>query len=190
MKYREPFGFWNLQPDGARAFVAYEHIDAYYEGCRTQYARIYDLWHRSSAIDSSGDAKDTFTLKRRNMQQVVRDVHYLLISVQVIWKTLQRMCDASLYPNFTPLALLRDKWAPYFEQYRDPRNTLEHFDDQIIGPDTRSNSPGCGLHLRPDGGFSLGSQNSVLVNENTFNELESFRADFEACLDSIVGKSA
>ena len=190
MNISKPFRFWALQPDGERAFQAYEHINAYYEGCLLQYGRIYDLWRASSANQISTTVEEAFAAKRRTMQQVVRDIHYLLISLQVIWKTLQRLCDGKLYPHFVNMVALRDKWSPYFEQYREPRNTLEHFDDQVLGPDTKSNSPGYGLHLRPDGGFSLGKHNVVFVNQKAQSELAEFYQEFHACIDAIVGSEA
>ena len=190
MLISKPFRFWALQPDGERAFQAYEHINAYYEGCLSQYDRIYELWGRSSANPLDQKDEDGFAAKRRAMQQVVRDIHYLLISVQVIWKTLQRLCDAKLYPHFVGMVALRDKWVPYFEQFREPRNTLEHFDDQVLGPDTKNNSPGYGLSLTADGGFSLGTQKVVFVNHKAQNELAEFYQEFQACIDSIVGPEA
>lgn len=190
MNHRDPFRFWSLQPDGERAFQAYEHINVYYEGCLFQYSRIYELWRASSAIEVDPNDQAAFVEKRRAMQQVVRDIHYLLVSLQVIWKTVQRLCDAKLYPNFRNMAALRDKWASYFEQYLEPRNTFEHFDDQALGPDSRKNSPGYGLRLTPDGGFSLGVQHTVLINKQTQDQLVEFKKEFEACIVSIVGPKA
>jgi hypothetical protein len=185
MSLPNPFRFLALKPDGERAFQAYEHINAYYEGCLLQYERIYDLWRRSSA--NKAETEESFVEKRHAMQQVVRDIHYLLISVQVIWKTLQRLCDSNLYPNFSRMVALRDKWSQYFEQYREPRNTLEHFDDQVLGSDSMNNSPGYGLHLTSDGGFSLGTQNPVLVNLAAKEKLVAFYQEFLACIDEVVG---
>jgi hypothetical protein len=190
MSIPKPFRFWALKPDGECAFQAYEHINAYYEGCLLQYARIYDLWRASSANPNDPSAEETFAAKRRAMQQVVRDIHYLLVSLQVIWKTLQRLCDGKLYPNFSSFVALRDKWSPYFEQYREPRNTLEHFDDQVLGPDTKNNSPGYGLRLSPDGGFSLGIQHVVFVNQKAQDELAQFYKEFQTCIDAVVGPQA
>ncbi|MDA0734615.1 MAG: hypothetical protein O2909_04370 [Chloroflexi bacterium] len=183
----DPFRFWALQPDGERAFQAYEHINSYYAGCIVQYSRIYKLWGVSSAIANDPIDQVTFAAKRRAMEQVVRDIHYLLVSLQVIWKTLDRLCETNLYPHFECMASLRDKWQPYFEQYLEPRNTFEHFDDQVLGLDSRNNSPGFGLRLTPDGGFSLGSQHPVLINKHAQDQLEEFKREFETCVDGIVG---
>jgi hypothetical protein len=187
MKQQDPFRFLSLTPDGQRAYQAYDLINSYYQGCLMQYSRIYDIWRASSAIKVSLHDQTAFMEKRRQMQQVIRDIHYLLVSLQVIWKTVQRLCDVKLYPHFTPMSSLRDQWAPYFKQYREPRNTFEHFDDQVLGPDSRSNSPGYGVHLASDGGFSLGKQQSVFINKQTQDQLVQFKAAFEACIDSIVG---
>ena len=103
---------------------------------------------------------------------------------------MQRLCDGKLYPNFSSFVALRDKWSPYFEQYREPRNTLEHFDDQVLGPDTKNNSPGYGLRLSPDGGFSLGIQHVVFVNQKAQDELAQFYKEFQTCIDAVVGPQA
>ena len=186
----KPFRFWALKPDGERAFQAYEHINAYYEGCLEQYARIYNLWRKSSAIKVESADLQAFAEKRRAMQQVVRDIHYLLVSLQVIWKTLQRLCDNSQYPNFVGLVPLLHKWQPYFDQYREPRNTLEHYDDQVLGPDSRQNSPGYGLRLTSDGGFSLGAQSEIPIDQKSQEKLSEFISEFRACVDTIVEKDA
>ncbi len=188
MSLPKPFRFWALKPDGERAFQAHEHINAYYEGCLLQYERIYDLWRLSSANKS--ETEEAFAEKRHAMQQVIRDIHYLLISIQVIWKTLQRMCDSNLYPNYSRMVALRDKWSQFFEQYREPRNTLEHFDDQVLGPDSKNNSPGYGLQLASNGGFSLGTQNQVLVDQAAKDQLMAFHQEFQACIDKVVGPDA
>ena len=180
------FRFSQLQPDGSKALNAYEHINSYYEGCITQYDRIYDLWKTMSQIDDSGDLEQTFKVKHKGMRQVVRDIHFLLISLQVIWKSLQRLCDEDLYPNFIDLVHLKDEWKEYFEQYREPRNTFEHYDDQIFGPDSRGNSPGYGLKLNSDGGFSLGTHDPVLINQDSKHELEKFKGAFVNAIDKIL----
>jgi hypothetical protein len=73
-----------------------------------------------------GDDPLVFESKRENMQQVVRDIHFLLISLQVVWKSLQSFSDNSLFPSFaTKIAPLKLKWEPFFEQYREPRNSAE-----------------------------------------------------------------
>jgi hypothetical protein len=184
------FRFIALTPDGQRAYQGYEHISSYLDGCVTQYERVYEVWRETSAIQVTIHDQAGFMDKWRRMQQVIRDIHYLLVSLQVVWKTVQRMCDPVLYPHFVPLSLLRDKWAPYFEQYREPRNTFEHFDDQVLGPDTRGNSPGYGVSLAPDGGFSLGSQQSVYVNTESHEQLLCFKAELNACFESIIGPEA
>jgi hypothetical protein len=103
MKFPEPFAFWAIQPDGDRAYQAYEHVHSYYEGASIQYARIYELWQTSSAIKDEGNLAAVARIKKLHMQQVVRDIHCLLVFLQVIWKTLQVMSDANLYPHFQPL---------------------------------------------------------------------------------------
>lgn len=190
MTIQKPFRFWALKPDGERAFQAYEHINAYYEGCLEQYARIYDLWNKSSAIKADSADSQAFSEKRRAMQQVVRDIHYLLISLQVIWKTMQRLCNSSLYPNFAGLVPLRKKWEPYFAQYREPRNTLEHYDDQVLGLDSKQNSPGYGVRLTSDGAFALGAQGEVRLDQKAQEQLTEFASEFWACIDTIVGQDA
>jgi len=120
------------------------------------------------------------------MQQVVRDIHCLLVFLQVIWKTLQVMSDANLYPHFQPVTLLRDKWQNYFEQYRPARNTFEHYEDQVLGSDSRGNSPGWGLALSSAGGFSLGTQQKVPIDQAAYEQLRLFIDEFEASIESIV----
>ncbi|MFC1626074.1 hypothetical protein ACFL19_00060 [Pseudomonadota bacterium] len=176
-------------PDGQKAHTAYEHLNGYYEACIMQYSRIYELWRVSSAIPVTPEDQGAFQTKRKAMQQVVRDIHFLLISLQVIWKTLQTMCNASLYPSFADLIPLQDKWASYFEQYREPRNTFEHYDDQVLGSDTRNNNPGYGVSLSADGGFNLGVHQKVDINEDFYQQLIEFKHEFEAAIDSILEKT-
>jgi hypothetical protein len=109
MHYSEPLLFWQLKPDGENAYRAYEHIHSYFEGITTQYARIYEIWTASSAIDNKADPDVAFRQKRQLMKQVVRDIHSLLIFLQVISKTLQTLSNKALYPNFSQLSVLNDK---------------------------------------------------------------------------------
>ena len=185
MRQRDPFQFWSFQPDGQTAFLAYEHIVGYSDGAVMQYQRIYDLWLSSSKL---GDDPGVFEAKRQNMRQVVRDIHFLLISLQVVWKSLKRMCDGQFFPSFSgALAPLKVKWEPFFEQHREPRNTFEHYDDQIFGPDTRNNSPGYGVKLQSDGAFALGSHQSVLVNAQSRQQFIQFTLEFESAIATVVG---
>jgi hypothetical protein len=186
MRYLEPLLFWQLKPDGENAYRAYEHIHSYFEGVTTQYARIYEIWTASSAIDNKADPNVAFRQKRQLMKQVVRDIHSLLIFLQVISKTLQTLCNKALYPNFSQLSVLNDKWKPYFDQYRNSRNTFEHYDDQVLGMDTKSNSPGWGLSLSASRGFSLGTQVKVPVDEASYHQLEHFVKEFEDAIQKIV----
>ena len=186
MRYSEPFLFWQLKPDGENAYRAYEHIHSYFEGVTTQYGRIYDIRTTSSAINDKADPTVAFRQKRRLMKQVVRDIHSLLIFLQVISKTLQALSNKALYPNFSQLSVLNDKWKQYFDQYRDPRNTFEHYDDQVLGLDTKSNTPGWGLSLSASRGFSLGTQVKVPVDEAAYRQLEQFVKEFEDTIQEIV----
>ncbi len=186
MRYSEPFLFWQLKPDGIRAYQAYEHIHSYFEGVTTQYGRIYEIWTASSAIDGTDDLEAAFRQKRRLMKQVVRDIHILLVFLQVISKTIKTFSNKALYPNFSQLSGLYDKWKLYFEQYHDARNTLEHYDDQVLGLDTRSNNPGWGLSLSMSRGFSLGTQMKVPVDEAAYRQLEQFLTEFEDAIQTIV----
>ena len=186
MRYSEPFLFLQLKPDGENAYRAYEHIHSYFEGVTTQYGRIYDIWTTSSAINDKADPTVAFRQKRRLMKQVVRDIHSLLIFLQVISKTLQTLSNKALYPNFSQLSVLNDKWKQYFNQYRDPRNTFEHYDDQVLGLDTKSNTPGWGLSLSASRGFSLGTQVKVSVDEAAYRQFEQFVKAFEDTIQKIV----
>ena len=112
--------------------------------------------------------------------------HCLLIFLQVISKTLQTLSNKALYPNFSQLSVLNDKWKQYFDQYRDPRNTFEHYDDQVLGRDTKLNSPGWGLSLSASRGFSLGTQVKVPVDEAAYRQLEQFVKEFEDTIQKIV----
>lgn len=186
MRYSEPFLFCQLKPDVENAYRAYEHIHSYFEGVTTQYERIYDIWTTSSAIDDKAHPAVAFRQKRRLMKQVVLDIHSLLIFLQVISKTLQTLSNKALYPNFSQLSVLNDKWKQYFDQYRDPRNTFEHYDDQVLGLDTKLNSPGWGLSLYASRGFSLGTQVKVPVDEAAYRQLEQFVKEFEDTIQKIV----
>ena len=187
MKFTEPFGFWAIKPDGERAYQAYEHVHSYCEGASIQYARVYSLWQQSSNIKDAGDVVAVARAKRAHMQQVVRDIHCLLVFLQVIWKTLQVISDPNLYPNFKAVALLRDKWQDYFEQYRAARNTLEHYEDQVLGDDSKGNSPGWGLSLSGAGVFSLGTQQAVSINQAAHDQFRLFINEFEQAMAVIVG---
>jgi len=181
---RDPMRFLLLQPDGDRALKAYEHIDGYCDACSIQYERIYARWQASSSVEISVGDTDGFAKKRAQMQGVVRDIHFLLVSLQVVWKALRRFCDPTLYPNFAgALKPLMDKWSGYFVQYLEPRNTFEHYDDQVLGPDTRNNTPGYGVHLAPDGNFTLGEGKAVSVSKQAYEQLLQFRRELESSID-------
>jgi hypothetical protein len=186
MKFAEPFGFWAIQPDGERAYQAYEHVHSYCEGASIQYARVYELWQQSSSIKVEGDLAAIAEIKRSHMQQVIRDIHCLLVFLQVIWKTLQVMSAPDLYPHFTAVAQLRDKWRQYFEQYRAARNTFEHYEDQVLGRDSRENSPGWGLSLSATDGFSLGMQQRVSIDKIAYEQLRLFIDEFDDTIAAIV----
>jgi hypothetical protein len=186
MKFTEPFGFWAIQPDGERAYQAYEHVHSYCEGASIQFARVYELWQTSSNIKDEGGLAAVARIKRLHMQQVVRDIHCLLVFLQVIWKTLQVMSEPNLYPHFKAVAQLRDKWRHHFEQYRAARNTFEHYEDQVLGRDSRGNSPGWGLSLSAAGGFSLGTQQKVSIDQVAYDQLRLFIDQFDATMEIIV----
>lgn len=186
MKYSDAFQFWQLSPDGEKAYQAYEHIHSYYQGVTVQYSRIYDVWTTSSNIKGDQSDPSVFRQKRILMKQVVRDIHCLLVFLQVIWKTLKVLSDGELYPHFESLSALRKKWEPYFEQYRQPRNTLEHYEDQVLGADSKKNGPGWGLSLSAHKGFSLGVQVKVAVDQQSYEKLGEFMTEFEAAIAKIV----
>jgi hypothetical protein len=186
MKYTEPFKFWQLTPDGQNAYEAYEHIHSYYDGVTMQYSRIYDIWTTSSNIKGDQTDPNVFRQKRLLMKQVVRDIHCLLIFLQVIWKTLKVLSDIEMYPHFGSLSVLRAKWKPYFEQYREPRNTLEHYGDQVLGKDPMKKSPGLGLSLSANEGFSLGVHTKVAVDRQSYEKLGEFIAEFEEAIARVV----
>ena len=188
MQQRDPFRFWKVQPDGQSAFVAYEHIVGYGHGVLIQFQRTYDLWQAATKL---GDDPSMFKAKREDMRQVVRDIHFLLVSLQVVWKSLKCMSDPTLFPSFSgALGPLRAKWEVYFEQFRAPRNTFEHYDDQIFGPDKYNNSPGYGVKLQSDGSFALGSHQSVLVNSQCRQQFIEFTEEFENVIATVVGPAA
>lgn len=185
MRYPEPLKFCRLTPDGERAYQAYEHIHSYYDGVTMQYTRIYDIWTASSNI--KGDQiQIVFQKKHLLMKQVVRDIHCLLIFLQVIWKTLKVLSDRELYPHFEALAVLREKWRPYFEQYRELRNTLEHYGEQVLGRDPHKKNPGWGLSLSANEGFSLGAHTKVGVDRQSYEKLGEFMTEFEIAIARIV----
>ena len=186
MKFTEPFPFWAIQPAGKRAYQAYAHIHSYCEGASLQYERVYGWWQQSSQVETEGDMAATVNVKRAHMQQVVRDIHCLLVFLQVVWKTLKIMSSPGLYPHFTALAQLRDKWDPYFDQYRLARNTCEHYEDQVLGSDSRGNSPGWGLSLSASQGFSLGTQQKLSIDQAAYEQLRRFVNEFDDVIASIV----
>jgi hypothetical protein len=177
-----------LGPEGERAFWAYEHINSYYEGCLVQYERIYLQWQQSSVIPS--ECEGSMDAKRKMMHQVIRDIHFLLVSKQAIWRSLQTLCLSHVYPSFVGVDSTRTKWASYFEQFREPRNSFEHFEDQVLGKDTRKNSPGFGVKLNPDGIFSLGSQTPVAIGAASKEQLENFYSEFEEFILQVLKKRA
>ncbi|MEW5904554.1 MAG: hypothetical protein AB1722_09465 [Pseudomonadota bacterium] len=130
-----------------------------------------------------------FERARLLMKQVVRDIHCLLIFLQVIWKTLKVMADKELYPHFDALSVLKNKWEPFFEQYRESRNTLEHYDEQVLGKDPFKKNPGWGLSLSANKGFSLGTHAKVAVDQQSYEKLGEFIAEFESVIAKIVEPS-
>jgi hypothetical protein len=84
------------------------------------------------------------------------------------------MSERKLYPNFTALVPLQDKWRNYFEQYLAPRNTFEHYEDQVLGNDSRNNSPGWALSLSATEGFGLGTQQKVATDQAACEQRQLF----------------
>ena len=181
---RDPHKFWALGQEGQRAAWAYEHVTSYFDGSLVQYGRVVELWRQSSAVPEASEG--SWEAKLKLMHQVVRDIHFLLVSKQAIWRTLSTLSSQDLYPSFQSVVPLKVQWAPYFEQYREPRNSFEHFEDQILGNDSRSNSPGFGVRLLPDGSFSLGVQQPVVLGEASKRQLVEFYAAFEQTLLAVV----
>ena len=73
---------------------------------------------------------------------------------------------------------------------RTPRNTFEHYEDQVLGRDSRGNSPGWGLALSGAGGFSLGTQQKVPLDQASYEQLRLFIDEFDATIESIVAPAA
>ena len=126
MRYSEPFLFGQLKPD-AKTHFGLTNIALYFEGVTTQYARIYEIW--TLHLPSTKSRSDVARQKRRLMKQVVRDIHSLLIFLRSYLR-LSKLFNKAHYPNFSSnCSVLNDKWKPYFDRYRDLRNTFEHYDD-------------------------------------------------------------
>jgi hypothetical protein len=182
MQQSDPQKFWVLGDEGQRAYWAHEHVSSYYEGCLVQYERVFAMWRASSQIPE--EAEDSWETKVTAMNQVIRDIHFLLVSKQAICRALQTLCSPDLYPRFQNLVPLNAKWGSYFEQFRNPRNSFEHFEDQVLGKDSRKNSPGFGVRLTPNGEFSLGTHTPVLIGEASRLQLVEFHGEFE---NTILG---
>ncbi|MEW5902890.1 MAG: hypothetical protein AB1722_00910 [Pseudomonadota bacterium] len=72
MNYTDPFKFWQLNPDGEKAYQAYEQIHSYFDGATMQYSRIYAVWAASSKINGDQADPNVFREKRGGFKPQVQ----------------------------------------------------------------------------------------------------------------------
>ena len=173
MKIREPQLFWKALQNGQMAWLAYERIWRYVASSQVQLDRIYGLWEQSSQTQieaGAADAEELSQQKRLNMEQVISDIHFLVLCLDKIWKLIDRLTGPNLCPELKEARKFKKTIRAFLKPYLEVRDTFEHYDEQVIGGDPRKNGPGSQkVSLNARVGFSFGEKPPIKIDA-TFNQ--------------------
>lgn len=194
MKIREPQLFWQTLQNGQLAWLAYEKLWRYVASSQVQLNRIYALWQQSSQIKIEGDtpnADELFQQKRLNMEQVISDIHFLILCLDKIWKLVDRLTGPNLSPELKEARKFKKRIRSFLKPYLEARDTFEHYDEQVIGGDPRKKGPGSQkVSLKAGVGFSFGDKPPIKIDAAFNQELLSLLQTFdEHIYDDITGKA-
>lgn len=194
MKIRDPRLFWQTLQNGQMAWLAYERIWRYVASSQVQLNRIYRLWQQSSQIKieaGTANSDELFQQKRLNMEQVISDIHFLVLCLDKIWKLIDRLTGTSLCPELKTARQFKKTIRPFLKPYLEARDTFEHYDEQVIGGDPRKKGPGSQKVLLKAGvGFSFGDKPPIKIDEAFNQELLRLLEMFDwRIYDDIIAKS-
>jgi hypothetical protein len=194
MMIHKPNLFWQALQNGEMAWLAYERIWRYVASSQLQLERIYAQWQQSSQIKiEPGSCKTDllFQEKQKCMEQVISDIHFLVLCLDKIWKLIDRLTGPSLCPELKAARRFKKTIQAFLKPYLDVRDTFEHYDEQVIGGDSRKKGPGSQkVSLSAEGGFSFGDKPPIKIDANFAQRLLSLLQTFDQHVyDDIVGRS-
>lgn len=176
MKITEPFLFWKNLKNGEMAWIAYEKMWRYVRSSEIQRNRIFTQWLESSNIkvESNGlNESQIFHVKKMKMEQVISDIHFLVICLEKVWKLANRLTGKSFCPELPKSRNFKNSSLKTFlSPYIDARDTFEHYDEQVLGGDPKKTGPGSAkISLIQNIGFTFGERNPI-------NIADEFHAEF------------
>ena len=186
MKIEEPFIFWESLANGKVAWLAYEKMWRYFNSSQIQLQRIYELWKESSKIiieEGSLNQEELFRKKQKNMEQVISDIHFLMLSLDKVWKLIDRLTGPSLCPELVKSRKFKKTIRKFLAPYREARDTFEHYDEQVLGGDPKNKGPGSPkISLKANEGFSFGNRIPIKLNEEFNKEFSELIEEFDKCI--------
>jgi hypothetical protein len=194
MKIAEPHLFWQTLNNGQMAWLAYERMWRYVSSSQVQLNRIYSLWQQSSQIEidhGSSNAKELFRQKKLHMEQVISDIHFLVLCLDKVWKFIDRLTGPSLCPELQKARKFKKTVRSFLKPYLEARDTFEHYDEQVIGGDPKKKGPGSqNISLKAEVGFSFGNRPPILINKDFNQEFLKLIIALDVCIyDDILARS-
>jgi hypothetical protein len=196
MKIAESHLFWQTLQNGQMAWLAYEKMWRYVSSSQVQLDRIYSLWKQSSQIkidpgNGNAKAQELFKHKQLNMEQVISDIHFLVLCLDKIWKLIDRLTGNSLCPELQKARKFKKTVRSFLKPYLDARDTFEHYDEQVIGGDPKKKGPGSQrISLKADVGFSFGDRPPISINQEFNQEFLKLLNALDVCIyDDILARS-
>jgi len=183
--------------NGQMAWFAYEKMWRYFNSTQIQLQRIYELWRESSRIkieESTPNIEELFLKKKKIMEQVISDIHFLTIALDKVWRFIDRLTGPSLCPELAKSRKFKKSIRTFIKPYLKARDAFEHYDEQVLGGDSKQKGPGSPkISLKANKGFAFGNRKPIKLDE-TFNKefcelIAKFDESIFAELTAINGKN-
>ena len=186
MKIKEPFLFLESLTNGQMAWFAYEKMWRYFNSTQIQLQRIYELWGESSRIkieESTPEIEELFLKKKKIMEQVISDIHFLTIALDKVWKFIDRLTGPSLCPELVKSRKFKKPIRTFMKPYLKARDTFEHYDDQVLGGNSKQKGPGSHkISLKANKGFAFGNRKPIKLDETFYKEFCELIVKFDECI--------
>lgn len=188
MKIMQSFLFHKSLANGMIAWLAYEKMWRYFNSTQTQLHRIYGLWKESSEINIDKDTpnkEELFLQKQRIMEQVISDIHFIILALDKVWKFIDRLTGPSLCPELVKSRKFKKAIRAFIKPYLEARDTFEHYDEQVLGGDPKQKGPGSPkISLKANEGFSFGDRKPIKLNDEFNEEFCGLIEKFDECVYS------
>jgi len=176
------------------AWLAYERIWRYVASSQVQLNRIYALWQESSQVkigEGVSNVEELFHQKKLNMEQVISDIHFLVLCLDKIWKLIDRLTGPSLSPELKNARKFKKHVRIFLKPYLVARDTFEHYDEQVIGDNPKGKGPGSQkVSLKAGVGFCFGDKPPIKIDVTFNQELLSLLEKFDECIYDDITKKA